>query len=89
MTSLLFRTIPKRDGYLYGKSNSVLSSGDKFDKPPNCTDGIRWILDVLLLLYFEFTLVTYALKDSFSGSIIEMEGFKKDHQYVKIITQMR
>ncbi|VDK67487.1 unnamed protein product [Litomosoides sigmodontis] len=46
MTSLLFRSIPKRDGYLYDKSNSVLFSDDKFDKPLNCTDGISWILDV-------------------------------------------
>ncbi|VBB31910.1 unnamed protein product, partial [Acanthocheilonema viteae] len=46
MASLLFRAIPKRDGYLYDRWDSLLFNDGKFDKPLNCTNGIKWILDV-------------------------------------------
>ncbi|CAG9540796.1 unnamed protein product [Cercopithifilaria johnstoni] len=44
--SLLASIIPKRDRYLYDSWDSMLSSDGKFDKPSNCTNGIKWILDV-------------------------------------------
>ncbi|EFO24893.2 PQ loop repeat family protein [Loa loa] len=43
MTSLLFRMIPKRDAHLYDRWDS---SDTEFHMLPNCTDGIRWVLDV-------------------------------------------
>uniref|UniRef100_A0A0R3RQB8 PQ loop repeat family protein n=1 Tax=Elaeophora elaphi TaxID=1147741 RepID=A0A0R3RQB8_9BILA len=46
MMSLLFRMIPKRDGYLYDKWDSMVTSDNALNKSPNCTDGIKWILDV-------------------------------------------
>ncbi|VDO28642.1 unnamed protein product [Brugia timori] len=42
MTLLLFRMIPKRDAHLYG----IVSNDGEFHKLPNCTDGIRWVLDI-------------------------------------------
>lgn len=55
MTSLLFRMIPKRDGFLYHKWDSMVLNDSEFHKLPNCTDGIGWVLNVMLFLYlFEF-----------------------------------
>lgn len=46
MASILFRTIPKRNAHLI----DIWDSGnDDFHKTQNCTDGVKWILNVSFL----------------------------------------